>query len=704
MQSQKNKVKKIISIQKKLTLIFGGLVFIVVASQGVLGAFIARKAVLEKIETHLKDKASDTAEIIDAKVTAFISFIEGVSRSSLLRDLNVSYAEKIAALKREAAFNPRIVEFNITDLKGNCHVFDGRIIHVSDREWYQTALSGKTFVTESYISRTDNKLMNTLAVPIYGFDNTIIGVLSADTPATKLSEDISHITVGKTGNCFILGLTGKTIAHQNTNLVLKEDNFQETAKTDSSFASIAAFAKKAMQDKNSSIGYYNFNNQDTIASYATMKTTGWKVIVKAPLNEFMDTVQILQQSMATSGTVFVICTLILVFIIAHRIVVPLRKVVNGLQTIAQGDGDLRTRLPLIGRDEITLLSDYFNRTIEKIGNSIKSVSGSTEIMHNIGSNLSSNMTETASAVQQINSNIEGVKEQAITQAASVTETAATIEQIIKTIKQLASSIELQGTSVIRSSSSIEEMVANINSISQTLEKNNELIKNLYDKTIKGKEGARTANTVVMQMAEQSDSLLEASLVIQHIASQTNLLAMNAAIEAAHAGDAGKGFAVVADEIRKLAEESNAQGKQIGAVLKESAEIIKKMIAAGNGAEQAFDEVYELTHNISEQEDFIMSSMKEQAEGSREVLNAISDIKAITEKVKSGSDEMLEGSEEVAQEMKKLDNLTRIITGSMNEMASGSVQINEAVQEVNELTQQNKQSIEELVSEVKKFKI
>jgi len=180
--------------------------------------------------------------------------------------------------------------------------------------------------------------------------------------------------------------------------------------------------------------------------------------------------------------------------------------------------------------------------------------------------------------------------------------------------------------------------------------------------------------------------------------------MNAAIEAAHAGDTGKGFAVVADEIRKLAEESNAQGKQIGAVLKESAEIIKKLISTGHGAEQTFEEVYKLAHTLSDQEDVIINSMKEQSTGSREILTAITDIKSVTETVKSGSEEMLGGSEEVVQEMKKLDNLTRIISGSMNEMASGSVQINEAIQEVNELTQKNKQSIEALAVEVKKFKV
>ena len=223
-------------------------------------------------------------------------------------------------------------------------------------------------------------------------------------------------------------------------------------------------------------------------------------------------------------------------------------------------------------------------------------------------------------------------------------------------------------------------------------------------TIDGKNGARTANAVVKQIAERSDSLLEASVIIQNIASQTNLLAMNAAIEAAHAGETGKGFAVVADEIRKLAEESNAQGKQIGGVLKESIEIIHTLIAAGNGAEQTFGKVYELATKISEQEDFITRSMQEQMNANAEVLAAIKGINTTTNTVKAGSSEMLSGSGEVAREMNKLDGLTQIITNSMDEMSAGAIQINNAIVEVNDLVQKNKESIGILANKVKEFKV
>lgn len=399
-----------------------------------------------------------------------------------------------------------------------------------------------------------------------------------------------------------------------------------------------------------------------------------------------------------------IATLFASWLFVRGIVTPIRRATAMLKDISDGSGDLTKTLAVTSSDEIGVLATYFNSTIGTVRGIVGEIDRQAQSLTEIGRDLIGNMNETAASANEISSNIQSVRNQTVNQSASVTQTSAAMGQIRQNIERLDSFIANQAESVARSSSAIEEMLANVASVSRTLTMNGQNIDELAAASGKGREDLAEVSETIARIARDSEALIEISGMIQNIASQTNLLSMNAAIEAAHAGSAGKGFAVVADEIRKLAESSAGQAKTISGALKSIKDSVDSVAKGSAVVQRQFGEIESKIKTLSEQENAIRNAMEEQETGSKEILEAIGKVKDNTARVKESSSEMLTNSDEVITESANLAHISDEVSGSMNEMATGITEITASIDDINRLSQKNSESIDALAAVVRKFKI
>ncbi|MCL2442598.1 MAG: methyl-accepting chemotaxis protein, partial [Treponema sp.] len=396
--------------------------------------------------------------------------------------------------------------------------------------------------------------------------------------------------------------------------------------------------------------------------------TTWTVMIGTSEDLIMKEVNEIAKFTVILASIAIILTAIILFLIFNNVTRPIVKVTNTLKDISEGEGDLTHSIVIHSKDEIGSLAHYFNMTLEKIKKLVIVIKDQSVTLFNIGSDLASNMNQTAAAINEITANIQSIKSRVMSQSASVTQTNATMEQVTANINKLNGHVEKQSASVAQSSSAIEQMLANIQSVTNTLVRNAGNVKDLMESSEVGKTGLNDVAHDIQEISRESEGLMEINSVMKNIASQTNLLSMNAAIEAAHAGESGKGFAVVADEIRKLAESSGEQSKTISTVLKHMKASIDKITGSTDNVLHKFELIDSSVKTVADQEDNIRNAMEEQGQGSHQVLDAITDVNNITQQVKDGSEEMLVGSKEVINESKNLERVTQEITGSMNEMA------------------------------------
>jgi methyl-accepting chemotaxis protein len=537
---------------------------------------------------------------------------------------------------------------------------------------------------------------------IRSYDDVMVGVVGCRVDMANAQKNVSQLKPYGNGRAVLYVQDGTIAAHYDESM--RGKNVADPA----SINVLGSHGVQMVQNvlKTGTPDSDSFNGRMFMCTPFRVGDTEevWAMMTSVPEKTVYEDVNRLQNLVIVIAGSAIVVAAVIIFFVMGSVVKPVVYVTNMLKDISEGEGDLTKVIDVSSKDEIGDLAKFFNATLGKIKNLIIVIKNQANALFDIGNELSANMTQTAAAMNQIAANIQNIKQRVINQSASVTETNSTMEQITLNIEKLNQQVEIQNENVSQSSSAIEEMVANIRSVTDTLVKNAENVSSLATASEGGRNGLQEVASDIREIAQESEGLLEINSVVENIASQTNLLSMNAAIEAAHAGEAGKGFAIVAEEIRKLAESSAEQSKTISSVLKKIKESIDKITKSTEQVLTRFEAISEGVQTVNIQEENIRNAMEEQNAGSKQILESINQLNDVTRMVKSGTMEMFEGSKEVIQESQNLDHVTQEISGGMNEMASGVDQVNIAINRVNEISGANKRNIEALVTEVSKFKV
>ncbi|MDR0567877.1 MAG: methyl-accepting chemotaxis protein [Spirochaetaceae bacterium] len=690
------------TIAKRIVILNSLVVLSVSLSIGLLAVATATRVLEHTVESSIEDQAKIASKLMSQTIHTQLDILQELANRARTQTMNFEVQKEsllpdIARVKAD--------DFAIVYPDGSApHLKGGESPNLASREYVRKALLGRQSVSDLIVGgavSTPYPLIN-YVVPIT-LEGKVLGALLARNDATVFSDIVKSVNPQQGGYVYLVNAAGTVIAHPDKDIVMQRFSAIESAKTDTAYKTSADAMRIILAGKQGAFRH-DIAGKRMFISYAPVPDFDMTLIITIEEGVVLRELVHLRNRIFMFIAVFMALGILSAPLVAQSIAKPVSDMARRFRNIAQGEGDLTQIIQVASKDEIGDLAHYFNLTVYSLKGMIITVKRQSALLMDIGNELSIAMAETAGSIKQITSHIQRVKERVICQSASVEETHTTMEQITGNIGKLSGHVEAQTKSVEQSSSSIEEMLENIHSVTQTLVKNAKNMVELTDASEIGKKSLQEVTEDIREIRSESEGLLEINKVMENIAAQTNLLSMNAAIQAAHAGESGKGFAVVAGEIRKLAVSSGEQSKTISLILQKIKVSIENITASASAVLDRFEVIDKGVRTVSDQETLIRNAMEEQGEGSKQILEAVEKLNDLTRHVQSGSVEMLNGSREVIAESHTVETITEEITGGMTEMADGADQINVAVNQVNALSVKNRDNIDLLVREVSRFKV
>ncbi|MBI9104032.1 MAG: hypothetical protein JEY99_16575 [Spirochaetales bacterium] len=370
-----------------------------------------------------------------------------------------------------------------------------------------------------------------------------------------------------------------------------------------------------------------------------------------------------------AGVVSLAVLAIILRIILKLIAAPINSVSANFRTAASGN--FTDTIEAVTVDEVGRMSVHANKLTESLNNSFYSFHDSVTNIETAKDSLSANVEEISGAIEQINQNLENTDIQMQDHSAHIAETTAAVEQLARNISSLGEHISQQSRLVERSDTAVTDLLSANDQLDSLAETGHKRTDKLVEVASEGNRQINSMAARIRQINESSEHLIEANTLIAAVSSQTNLLAMNAAIEAAHAGASGKGFAVVADEIRKLAETSAAQSKNIGQNLKEVLGQIGSVESESHEVLTSFDEITSHVQDVRTAVDSINEFTSTIRQISGDIRLALGEISTVSQSINTGSDEMQQGNVEILKAVTNMRDISQRVMESVSEITLGS---------------------------------